>query len=536
MMQVLADFAQTIANDRFLLHTVIMAGVLAATVIVSLLLRLLIGRSLGHLAKATGWQWLERLGKRLRTGLFWLTIAVLVLAIVGSVGYHLAGRHVRHDLGHWYRELTWKGISHAGIIALELLALVLVMWLCIRQLRRRLPVLERRVALWLGNQKEESLRRCFIALELYAVILIGLAVFWCAGKIVGLSRLAGTVDDIIFRVLIALSLAHVLALSVQTLSRALCAWGERHLARSKFHRYWERLTRLFPLGERCFELAVYVSAASLCIHELKFIAVVADFGPRVVLCIGIFFSTRVIIELSQVLLNEAFGMYAEDRPANQKGETLVPLLHSICQYVFYFGSGVTMLSVLGIPTSPILAGAGILGLAGGLGAQSLVTDVVSGFFILFETQYLVGDYVKIGDAAGRVEAVSIRCTHIRDDQGRVHIIPNGQIKTVINYSKDYVVAEVDLVVPADANLDEVVRAMAEAGWRLRQERKEVLAVTIVKGLVDLTPSNMTVRAITRVQPGTHALMQSEFRRHLKQVLDERKAAKQAVAASVPAAA
>src|SRR5262249_42715060 len=155
-------------------------------------------------------------------------------------------------------------------------------------------------------------------------------------------------------------------------------------------------------------------------------------GPRIVQCIGIFFATRVLIELFTVLLNQAFGMYQEDRPVDQKGQTLVPLLQSISQYVLYFGAGVTILGTLGVQTGPILAGAGILGLAGGLGAQSLVTDVVSGFFILFENQYLVGDVVQIGDACGRVEAVSIRHTQIRDEQGKLYIVPNGQIKSVVN--------------------------------------------------------------------------------------------------------
>jgi small conductance mechanosensitive channel len=318
-----------------------------------------------------------------------------------------------------------------------------------------------------------------------------------------------------------------LTLSCHALSRGLAAWGDRYLAQSKFRRYWERMTRLFPLGERCFELAVYLSAGTLCIHELRLMGFIVGIGSRLVMCIGIFFGTRVIIELSQVLLNDAFGMYQEEPHVNQKGQTLVPLLHSVCQYVFYFGCALMMLGALGVDTGPILAGAGILGLAGGLGAQSLVTDVVSGFFILFESHYLVGDYVKIGEAAGRVEAVSIRCTHIRDEQGRVHIIPNGQIKGVINYSKDYVGAEVDMVVPVDSNLDEIFKAMADAGRRLRQTRPEVLGETAIKGLVDLTPTTMTVRAVTRVQPGTHALMQSEYRRYLRQVLDEQKTARPA---------
>ncbi|MCI0739999.1 MAG: mechanosensitive ion channel family protein, partial [Gemmataceae bacterium] len=185
-------------------------------------------------------------------------------------------------------------------------------------------------------------------------------------------------------------------------------------------------------------------------------------------------------------------------------------------------SGVIMLGVLGIDTGPILAGAGIVGLAAGLGAQSLVTDVVSGFFILFENQYLVGDVVQIGDAAGRVEAVSIRHTQIRDEHGKLHIIPNGQIKSVINFSKGYVNAVVDFKMPASQNLDQVMRDLAEAGRRLRERRREVLGDTVVKGLVELTPTEMTVRAVTRVQPGAHQAMQYEYRRLLKEVLDERK--------------
>src|SRR5262245_18377615 len=171
-----------------------------------------------------------------------------------------------------------------------------------------------------------------------------------------------------------------------------------------------------------------------------------------------------------------------------------------------------MLGVLGVDTRPILAGAGILGLAGGLGAQSLVTDVVSGFFILFENQYLVGDYIKIGDAFGRVEVVSIRCKQIRDEQGRLHIIPNGQVKGVVNYSKGYGYAEVDLKLPASSDLGDVYRAMSEAGRRVWLARREVLADTVIKGLVDLTPNEITVRAVTRVQPGPHLAMQNEYRR------------------------
>ena len=234
----------------------------------------------------------------------------------------------------------------------------------------------------------------------------------------------------------------------------------------------------------------------------------------------VFFATRVGIEISQVVLNEAFGLYRDDGNVDAKGRTLVPLLHSLCQYVLYIGAGVMMLDHLGVNVLPILTGIGVLGLAVGLGAQSLVNDVVSGFFILFESQYLVGDYVQIGDACGIVEAVGIRSTQIRDAQGKLYIIPNGQIKGIVSFSKGYVNAVVDVKVPAGEDLERVFRAMSEAGKRLRLAHKEVLADTVIQGLVELGTSEMTVRAVTKVYPGRHVVMQNEYRRVLKQIFDE----------------
>jgi small conductance mechanosensitive channel len=341
-----------------------------------------------------------------------------------------------------------------------------------------------------------------------------------ACQVVGLGELAGPVVGFLLRMLTILVVARLLILSCRVVFQTAASLGDRYLRNGPFQRYWERVTRLFPFGERCFEAAVYVTAASMGVRELHFIAAVADFGPKLVKCIGIFFTTRVLIELLQVLLCEAFGQYRDEERVDQKGRTLVPLLHSVSQYVLYFGSAMIMLDVLGIDTRPILAGAGIVGLAVGLGSQSLVTDVVSGFFILFENQYLVGDFVQVGDATGTVEAVGIRVTHIRDEQGKLHIIPNGAIKGVVSYSKGYINAVVDFQVPFGSDLEATFRALTEAGRRLRQSHREVLAETQIQGLVELGTSAMTVRAVTKVRPGSHLAMQNEYRRLLRQVLDQ----------------
>jgi small conductance mechanosensitive channel len=131
---------------------------------------------------------------------------------------------------------------------------------------------------------------------------------------------------------------------------------------------------------------------------------------------------------------------------------------------------------------------------------------------------------------GRVEAINIRSTQIRDESGKLVIIPNGQIKTVVNFSKEFVNAVVDIKVSTSANLDTVMRDMLEAGKRMKARRSDVMADTVIKGLVDLTPNDMVIRAVTKVQPGTHLTMQQEYRRILKEVFDESARATMKVAA------
>jgi small-conductance mechanosensitive channel len=515
-------------DHRLVANLIASAAVMLVLVLTSALLRFLLAHGSSRLTRWPGLAKLEALGKEAtrhgHTLLFWLTVAGLVLTAAVGVLYHCLGGDVRRDVGDWYHQWTPADSLHAGLAAGGVLLLFVLGWTVLRLLRRFLPAAESHVVAWAGRKSNlATLRRWFNLFEHYAFAAVRLGTLLAAGHVVGVGQLADATVGFVLCVWSILAVARLLTLACHGLSHAIADYGNHHLGATAFRRYWERITRLFPFGERCFDAAVYITAASLCVRELAFIHAVADFGPRVVECIGIFFCTRVVIELLHVLLHEAFGIYAAGGELDQKGRTLVPLLHSMGQYVLYFGSTVLMLGQLGVDTRPILAGAGILGLAVGLGAQSLVTDVVSGFFILFENQFLVGDYVKIGDAAGTVEEVGMRVTKIRDGQGKLHIIPNGQIKCVVSYSAGYVNAVVDYPVPSGSDLEGVFRSMRTAGERLRQAREEVLAETEIHGIVDLKTAEMTVRAVTRVRPGAHEMIQNEYRRLLKQVLDEGRA-------------
>jgi len=246
----------------------------------------------------------------------------------------------------------------------------------------------------------------------------------------------------------------------------------------------------------------------------------AAWGPRVIQGIALFFAGRVLIELGRLEIAHrmlpAEGLEDTDR---RRRETMIPLVRSAFGYAVYFGTAVLILSLLGFNPMPFLAGAGLLGLVIGFGAQSLINDVVSGFFILFENIYLVGDIVEVGSARGVVEGIEFRTTRIRDAEGRVHVIRNGDMKPVINYSKDYGVAIVAVDVPYEADLPRVFASLREAGERLRAQSRDVLAETKIDGITAFGPSAMTIRTSTRVRPGNHETIAAALRMLINETFD-----------------
>jgi small conductance mechanosensitive channel len=543
---VFASLYDKLTDSRFDANLVAFYGAMVLVVLVSLVLRRLLHRQPGK----PGWsglQWLNSVNHeaifQIRKMILWGTSGTVALLSLGGLGYHLAGRDVRVDLGTWWNKYTAEELLHVGLNLMVCVVLYVVARVAVMLIRRFMPVLQHRLAAMLGTANhEEVLKRWFLLMEGFSIAAVRLWAVWMAACVMGLEHIADLTIGFLVRIGTILVLARLVTLGCRVVTRLISGLGNHHLASGPLARYWERIDALLPFGERCIAWGVYLLAGSWCMRVLihavfgplhtladnpsEIAQVLAEMVPviravpKFVHCMIVFFATRVGIEILQVVLNEAFGLYREDGNVDAKGRTLVPLLHSLCQYVLYIGAGVMMLDHLGVNVLPILTGIGVLGLAVGLGAQSLVNDVVSGFFILFESQYLVGDYVQIGDACGTVEAVGIRSTHIRDAQGKLYIIPNGQIKGIVSFSKGYVNAVVDVKVPAGEDLERVFRSMSDAGKRLRLANKEVLADTVIQGLVELGTSEMTVRAVTKVHPGRHVVMQNEYRRVLKQVFDE----------------
>lgn len=326
----------------------------------------------------------------------------------------------------------------------------------------------------------------------------------------------------IFYTLLVLRAARAAVLVVALATGALDRLGLVRIGQSRFVTYYQGVRGLWPLARSTFEAITYLAAATLIVQRFEALEAFAPYGPRIIRLVAIFFVARVVVELSQVLVQES--LTRTDKPVDDAAKrrmTLVHLVQSVVKYAIYLFAAVSMMQQIGIDPTPILAGAGIIGLAVGLGAQKLVNDMVSGFFLLFEGQLLTGDYVKIGEAEGVVEAVQLRITMIRDIHGQLHTLRNGDIGTIINSSRGYVCAVVDLPVRFESDIGKVFDAVREAGKRLRAAHPaSVLEEPRIEGVNKFEGGDASIRTITKVVSGTHVEMALNFRRILWETFRE----------------
>ena len=212
------------------------------------------------------------------------------------------------------------------------------------------------------------------------------------------------------------------------------------------------------------------------------------------------------------------------REMRQQAQTLASVIEGAGRLVVFIVAGIMVLSNLGLEVGPLIASAGVAGLAIGLGAQSLIRDTINGFFILFENQYGVGDVVTIGQDSGTVEEVSLRRTVLRSVNGAVVIIPNGQVAVVQNQSRGWSRAVIDVSVTAQADAGEVTTVLHELLDNVQDdpeigaqilERPEILGVTAI----DVTGA--TFRVLVKTEPLQQWKVERELRRRIWQAFRER---------------
>jgi len=215
----------------------------------------------------------------------------------------------------------------------------------------------------------------------------------------------------------------------------------------------------------------------------------------------------------------------DDREAVKRAETLGRVFRYLVTVVVTLVAGMLVLGELGVSVAPILGAAGVVGLAVGFGAQSLVRDYFTGFFILLENQIRQGDVVKLScDHAGVVEEITLRFVRLRDYEGRVHFVPNGQITSVINMSRGFAHAVVDVGVAYREDVDEVMDVMREVAADLRADEgfsTRILEDLEIAGVEAWADSSVVIRCRFKVEALEQWAVRREYLRRLKAAFDQR---------------
>ena len=210
-------------------------------------------------------------------------------------------------------------------------------------------------------------------------------------------------------------------------------------------------------------------------------------------------------------------------PVAKRTRTLLTLFRSVSRYAIYFMGFLFVLSILGMgkPLSNLLVTAGIGSLAIGFGAQNLVRDVVSGVFMIFENQFAVGDYIKIDDVEGTVEATAMRVTYLRSFKGDQIIIPNGSITRVINYNKGSAIASVTISTAYESDTRKVIELIERAVGQYAREHSELIEEEpFVQGITNLGESSVDIGVICKVKPMKQWEVERGIRLAVKEAFDQ----------------
>lgn len=242
-------------------------------------------------------------------------------------------------------------------------------------------------------------------------------------------------------------------------------------------------------------------------------------GLRIVL---IFLLTRLFVKIIFRIIDRSLERREKSRlQVNpRRFVTVGELLKNVTSITSNFIMVMLILGEIGVELGPLLAGAGVVGLAIGFGAQSMVKDVITGFFIILEDQFAVGDVIQTGTLKGTVEMIGLRSTRLVSWTGEVHIIPNGMITNVTNYSIGNALAVVDLPFSNARKLEETLELLKKAMLALSENSGEITQVPTVMGVQSLTTSEYVVRIAVECMPGVRANVERQIQMAAKEALEE----------------
>ncbi|NEP83828.1 MAG: mechanosensitive ion channel family protein [Okeania sp. SIO3B3] len=308
------------------------------------------------------------------------------------------------------------------------------------------------------------------------------------------------------------------------------ALSNKYSDRQNILHIYDRLSRLIPLAKRCIEYAICIITATLIVQQVAFVETLARYGPVFIQIIGIIFLSRVIEEIAQLILE---GLLLRNNDSSnlsqQRNQTFLPLFKSFLKYFIYFGTGIAILYTMDIYTIGMYlaliffqilpAGIVILGLAVGMGAKSLIEDIIAGFFILSQNYYLVGDFVEINGTYGFVKGIELRTTRIHY-KDKHYIIHNRDVKDVVNHSH-HSNSVVTMKIPYQSDINQIYEIIEKVGKKLQENYpEEIMKATVVDGIEEFDDYQMLIHITTEVKPGRHIDMKRILGTMIKQAFQE----------------
>lgn len=251
---------------------------------------------------------------------------------------------------------------------------------------------------------------------------------------------------------------------------------------------------------------------------------ISNYALIIIKIILTYLITKIILYIGYNAINKFFKSYKNSRfnISGRKLKTMTMLIKNIFKYVMYFIMITFMLSYFNIKVESILAVAGIGGVALGFGAQGLVKDIITGFFILFEDQFGVGDYITVDKYSGIVEELGLRSTKIREVTGSVHVIPNSTIGVVTNHSTGSAKAIVEVKVNFKENVDHAIKVLDDVCGTSRQNLKNIVSGPEILGLSDMDNNAYTILITAGTKPNKQLETERQLRYMIKHAFDDEK--------------
>jgi moderate conductance mechanosensitive channel len=261
-----------------------------------------------------------------------------------------------------------------------------------------------------------------------------------------------------------------------------------------------------------FDFQSYISS-----QFSNFVIFIEESVGKLLSTVMILFVAQLILRISKIALMK---IGTKEGPLQRRKKTISRVFRSTTKYLVWTITILAILAVWGMNVVPALAGLGILGLVIGLGAQKFINDLISGFFIIFEQHFNVGDRIEVQGFKGDVIDIGLKTTKIRNWKGEIKILANGEINNLINYSKEASTAIVDFGIAYRENIQQVIDLLNTAFLSMKKDFPQIIEDPTVVGVIDLANSSINMRVIAKTFNEQHYAVERGIRKLIKEVLDE----------------